>query len=102
VVDRILRFLLRGGDKPAIDKQSGLLATLDELVHPETRGTPMSPLRWTLKLTSELAREVQQRGFKTSAESVRRLLHQMGYSLEAPRNRTRGPRTPIATASSGI
>lgn len=30
------------GDKPAIDKQPGLAAALDELVHTETRGTPMS------------------------------------------------------------
>jgi hypothetical protein len=34
-----------GGDKPAIDKQSSLLEALDELVHPSTRGTPMSALR---------------------------------------------------------
>ena len=44
-----------GGDRPAIDKQLGLLEALDELVHPDTRGTPMSALRWTLKSTYELA-----------------------------------------------
>lgn len=38
-----------GGDKPLVDKQPGLLEALDELVHPETRGTPMSLLRWTSK-----------------------------------------------------
>jgi hypothetical protein len=38
-----------GGDKPLIDKQRGLLEALDELVHPETRGNPMSLLRWTSK-----------------------------------------------------
>ncbi|WP_395160994.1 hypothetical protein [Ilumatobacter sp.] len=36
-----------GGDRPAIDKQPGLLLALDELVHPGSRGDPMSPLRWT-------------------------------------------------------
>ena len=30
------------GDKPAIDKQPGLLEALDELVHPDTRGNPSS------------------------------------------------------------
>ena len=41
---------LRGhGDKPAIDKQPGLLEALDGLVHPDTRGNPMSALRWTVK-----------------------------------------------------
>ncbi|MGH8925142.1 MAG: ISAzo13-like element transposase-related protein, partial [Acidimicrobiia bacterium] len=72
------------GDKPAIDKQPGLLEALDELVHPDTRGTPMSGLRWTLKSTYELAADLQAKGFRVSAELVRRLLHQMGYSLQAP------------------
>ena len=57
---------LRGpgaGDKPAIDKQPGLLEALDELVHPETRGNPMSLLRWTLKSTYELARDLGSEGF---------------------------------------
>ncbi|MDZ4802795.1 MAG: ISAzo13 family transposase [Bryobacteraceae bacterium] len=83
-----------GGDKPAIDKQPGLLEALDELVHPDTRGTPMSHLRWTLKSTYELARELQARGFRTSAESVRRLLHQMGYSLQAPAKQNEGTAHP--------
>ena len=67
-----------GGAKPAIEAQPGLLESLDELVWPETRGTPMSPLRWTSKSTYELATELGRRGFRASAETVRRLLHQMG------------------------
>ena len=82
------------GDKPAIDKQPGLLEALDELVHPETRGTPMSGLRWTLKSTYELARELTGQGFKVSAELVRRLLHQMGYSLQAPAKEAEGTTHP--------
>ena len=82
------------GDKPAIDKQPGLLAALDELVHPDTRGTPMSLLRWTLKSTYELARDLQGRGFTVSAELVRRLLHQMGYSLQAPAKQNEGTTHP--------
>jgi len=78
------------GDKPAIEKQPGLLEALDELVHPDTRGTPMSTLRWTLKSTYELARELTDQGFSTSAELVRRLLHQMGYSLQAPAKQNEG------------
>jgi hypothetical protein len=31
-----------GGDRPLIDKQPGLLEALDTLVHPDTRGNPMS------------------------------------------------------------
>ena len=82
------------GDKPAIEKQPGLAAALDELVHPDTRGTPMSALRWTLKSTYELSRALQAKGFRASAELVRRLLHQMGYSLQAPSKQVEGSAHP--------
>jgi Rhodopirellula transposase DDE domain len=82
------------GDKPAIDKQPGLLPALDELVHPDTRGTPMSLLRWTLKSTYQLADDLTARGFRVSAELVRRLLHQMGYSLQAPAKQNEGTGHP--------
>jgi len=82
------------GDKPAVDKQPGLAEALDELVHPDTRGTPMSALRWTLKSTYELARDLQQQGFRVSAELVRRLLHDMGYSLQAPAKANEGTAHP--------
>ena len=83
-----------GGDRPAVEKQPGLAEALDELVHPETRGTPMSALRWTLKSTYELARDLQGRGFRASAELVRRLLHDMGYSLQAPAKQNEGASHP--------
>ncbi len=83
-----------GGDKPAIVKQPGLLEALDALVHPDTRGNPMSPLRWTLKSTYQLAGELGERGFRASAELVRRLLHQMGYSLQAPAKQNEGTAHP--------
>lgn len=82
------------GDKPAIEKQPGLLEALDELVYPDTRGTPMSGLRWTLKSTYVLARELTGQGYRVSAELVRRLLHQMGYSLQAPAKQLEGTSHP--------
>lgn len=83
-----------GGDKPAIDKQPGLLEDLDELVWPETRGHPMSPLRWTLTSTYKLADALREKGYEVSAELVRRLLHQMGYSLQAPAKQIEGSNHP--------
>ena len=83
-----------GGDRPAIEKQPGLLEALDELVHPSTRGTPMSALRWTLKSTYDLASDLQAQGYRASAELVRRLLHQMGYSLQAPAKQNEGTSHP--------
>jgi hypothetical protein len=86
--------LVGGGDRPAVEKQPGLLEALDELVHPGTRGSPMSALRWTLKSTYELADALTERGFKVSAELVRRLLHQMGFSLQAPAKQNEGAAHP--------
>jgi len=83
-----------GGDRPAVDKQPGLAEALDELMHPSTRGTPMSNLRWTLKSTYELSRDLHGSGYRASAELVRRLLHQMGYSLQAPAKQNEGTSHP--------
>jgi transposase len=83
-----------GGDKPAVDKQPGLLSALDELVHPSTRGNPMSLARWTSKSTYVLADELVRQGYAVSAELVRRLLHQLGYSLQAPSKQKEGTQSP--------
>ncbi len=79
-----------GGDKPAIDKQPGLLEALDELVHPETRGNPMSLLRWTSKSSVNLAEDLVRQGFAVSSRTVLRLLHLLGYSLQANAKVTEG------------
>jgi hypothetical protein len=83
-----------GGDRPLIDKQPGLLEALDELVHPETRGNPMSLLRWTSKSSTHLARELTGRGFAVSSRTVLRLLHYLGYSLQANAKVTEGRQHP--------
>jgi len=79
-----------GGDRPAIDKQPGLLVALDDLVYPDSRGDPMSPLRWTSKSTYDLSGALVAQGWSASAELVRRLLHQAGYSLQTPAKQIEG------------
>jgi len=54
----------------------------------------MSSLRWTLKSTYTLARELADQGFEVSAELVRRLLHQMGYSLQGTSKQNEGRTHP--------
>ena len=83
-----------GGDKPLSDKQPGLLEALDELVHPETRGNPMSLLRWTSKSSTNLAEELVRQGFEVSARTVLRLLHNLGYSLQANAKVSEGRQHP--------
>jgi transposase len=83
-----------GGDKSLLDTQPGLLEALDELVNPETRGNPMSRLRWTSKSSTKLATELVEQGYEVSSRSVLRLLHLLGYSLQANAKVTEGRQPP--------
>ncbi len=83
-----------GGRKKAIDKYPALLADLERLVEPGSRGEPMSPLRWTSKSTAKLAAELTAMGYPVGASLVRRLLHQLGYSLQANRKTIEGTAHP--------
>ena len=71
-----------GGRKRAEVLQPGLAEALDALVEPESRGDPMTPLRWTSKSLRTLAVELGSQGFGVSATLVQRLLHEAGYSLQ--------------------
>lgn len=72
-----------GGRKRAEIHDPGLVAALESLIDPETRGDPESPLRWTTKSLRTLARALREQGHQVSEFVVRRLLRQLGYSLQA-------------------
>lgn len=71
------------GRKKATDLDPDLLVVLDGLVDPESRGDPMSPLRWTVKSTRQLAGELNRLGHRAGASLVGQMLHYLGYSLQA-------------------
>ncbi len=72
-----------GGRKALTATDPGLLAALEALVDPVTRGDPMSALRWTSKSTRTLAGELTAQGHRVSSSTVGQLLHAAGYSLQA-------------------
>lgn len=72
-----------GGRKRAEELDPQLPAALDTLVEPESRGDPMTPLRWTSKSLRRLAQQLREQGHQVSATLVGRLLHEAGYSLQA-------------------
>lgn len=72
-----------GGRKRAEETDPGLAAALDKLVDPDSRGDPMTALRWTSKSLRTLANQLRTQGHQTSASLVQRLLHEAGYSLQA-------------------
>jgi hypothetical protein len=71
------------GRKRTVEVDPELPAALERLVDPETRGDPMSPLRWTCKSTTQLAEELTRQGHPVSPRTVGRLLKASGYSLQS-------------------
>lgn len=82
------------GRKPLMAHDPRLLEALEALVDPVTRGDPMGPLRWTCKSATRLATELQGQGHAVSERTVNRLLHALGYSLQANRKTLEGRQHP--------
>ncbi len=83
-----------GGRKSATAIDPSLSAALERLVEPVSRGDPESPLRWSIKSTRLLAKELVADGHQASDWLVRRLLYDLGYSLQANRKTKEGARHP--------
>jgi transposase len=87
-----------GGRKSARQKDPTLMADLEKLVEPVTRGDPESWLRWTSKSVRKLAEELSGMGHEVSYPVVAELLHEMGYSLQANRKTKEGASHPDRNA----
>ena len=83
-----------GGRKRLRDLDPAWMPTLEALVSPDTRGDPMSPLRWTCKSTGQLARALTEARHPVSADVVGDLLHEAGYSLQSNVKRREGRQHP--------
>ena len=83
-----------GGRKRAEDHDPELAAALDKLVDPDSRGDPMTPLRWTSKSLQSLADQLRVQGHQVSPTLVQRLLHEAGYSLQSNTKTLEGSQHP--------
>ena len=83
-----------GGRKSLSERDPELQAALERKLDPVTRGDPMSPLRWTCLSAARLAEALQAEGHAVSERSVNRLLHALGYSLQANRKTLEGRQHP--------
>jgi Rhodopirellula transposase DDE domain len=90
-----------GGRKRAEAHDPGLVAALEALVDPDTRGDPQSPLRWTCKSLRALAAALREQGHQVSEFVVRRLLLEAGYSLQANVKTAEGGEHPDRDAQFG-
>ncbi len=83
-----------GGRKKSRDKVPAMVEALEQLIAPETRGDPMSPLQWTCKSTRHLAEALGQQGFTASHRLVGEMLHHLGYSLQSNAKNLEGKQHP--------
>ena len=83
-----------GGRKRAEEHDPELAAALDKLVDPDSRGDPMTPLRWTSKSLRSLADQLRAQGHQVSPTLVQRLLHEAGYSLQSNTKTLEGSQHP--------
>ena len=83
-----------GGRKSRTQEQPDLLDALDQLVNPNARGDPMNPLRWTCKSTRTLAEELRSQGYPVGPTTVRGMLRQLGYGLQANQKTREGKQHP--------
>ena len=87
-----------GGRQRLTETDPGLVAALEALIEPTTRGDPESPLCWTCKSTRRLADELTRQHHPISTNSVAALLRQAGYSLQANRKTREGASHPDRNA----
>ena len=83
-----------GGPRLLSDRDPTLLADLERLVDPATRGDPERPLLWSSKSCGKLAAALVEMGHAVSPNSVRKLLRQLGFSRQANRKTDEGSRHP--------
>lgn len=93
---RVRRF--GGGRKSVTETDPGLLAALEALIEPTTRGDPESPLRWTCKSTRNLADELTRQNHPVGERTVARLLREAQYSLQGNRKTREGSSHPDRNA----
>jgi hypothetical protein len=89
----------RGAGRKALTaRDPTLVAALETLVEPTSRGDPQSPLRWTCMSVRQLATELRRQGHTVERQTVAHLLAALGYSLQANRKAKEGTSHPDRNA----
>ena len=82
------------GRKQIAVRDPKILALLERLIEPQTRGDPESPLRWICKSTRTLAAQLTGQKHRISHEKVAQLLRDQNYSLQSNRKTKEGEDHP--------
>ena len=72
-----------GAGRPRAEhRQPGLKQELDGLLEEGRRGDPVSAVTWNILSLRDIARQMRLRGFGVSKDTIARLMHADGYSLQ--------------------
>src|SRR5215467_765119 len=82
------------GRKKMVERNPQVLASLERLIEPETRGDPESPLRWICKSTRNLSAQLTRQKHPISHETVAQILRDQNYSLQSNRKTEEGADHP--------
>jgi transposase len=84
-----------GAGRPSLTKKDPtLLNSLVDILESTTRGDPESPLRWTIKSTRTIAKELEELGHQISHFRVGKLMREIGYSLQSNSKKLEGKQHP--------
>ena len=84
-----------GGRKSILEKYPQLLAVLEQIVDPATRGDPMKPLRWVSKSLPHIVNELGRQGYELSIPTVSKILHEeLDYGMQGLRKTREGSSHP--------
>jgi len=82
------------GRKKLTSKYPDIKKCIEEIIEPDTRGDPESPLRWTCKSVRNISDFLTEKGYSVSRQSVARILREMEYSLQGNRKTKEGKDHP--------
>ncbi len=82
------------GRKRAVDRNPRLTRIIEEIIEPETRGDPESPLRWTCKSVRNIADALKKEKCLVSHQTVASILRELEYSLQGNKKTKEGTSHP--------
>jgi len=71
-----------GAGRPKAEDTPGLKEALDGLLEQGKRGDPVSAVTWNILSLRDIARQMAVLGFSVSKDTIARLMHEDGYSLQ--------------------
>jgi hypothetical protein len=83
-----------GGRKRAVEQNPRLTKILEEIIEPETRGDPETPLRWTCKSVRNIADALKKEKCLVSHQTVASILRELEYSLQGNKKTKEGADHP--------